>query len=112
MSHVEVKEDFVMQRVIREHGIKLVDRVDDQTILETAWRILTAGTQPTVSAELKPELETAFMAAPYRLAYEAWRTLQDYLEPPKPPSPELQALARRLDRFFGVKPQRERDLQS
>ncbi|GGI86327.1 hypothetical protein [Deinococcus wulumuqiensis] len=81
-----------------------MERVDDQEILQTAWAILHRGELGCPPLEqLKPELKEAFLSAqPYRLAYEAWRTLQDHLEPPKLPSPELEGLARRLDSLFGL----------
>lgn len=101
---VVVEEDFVMQRVLREQGAKLVERVDDEEILQVAWAILHRGELDCPPSEqLKPRLQEAFVTAqPYRLAYEAWRTLQDHLEPSKPPSPELEGLARRLDSLFGL----------
>lgn len=103
---VTVKEDLVMQRVIREQGALLVERVDDLETLRTAWIVLHGGGVAVPDdAALRPALQAAFMTAqPYRLAYEGWRTLQEYLEPPKPPNPELQAIAKRLDSFFGVRP--------
>ena len=98
---VTVEEDFVMQKVVRDLGIELVDRVDDREVLETAWTVLNGG-KVAVPDDLKAALKAAFSTVKYRLAYEGFRTLQDYLEPPKPVSPELKALAQKLDSFMGI----------
>lgn len=112
MVKVEVQEDYVMQRVIRQEGARLVDLVDDPDILATVWTILTAGTSPAVPVDIGFSLKEVFLTAqPYRLAYEAWQALADHLEPPKPPSAELQRLAARLDEFFGVKPAAARTIR-